>query len=116
MGPPGKPYPFPGGKVSKLKKEKPGEKLGFPSVGMAESDNATAFSGQSPLKSLKEETIPSLQHNPGYPVKKEKVEPGQEPYQKNNKSRNAGLRNLEIRISLINRCLIWFVHLRYNPT
>jgi len=105
----------PGCETPELEKEKPGQELGFTPVGMAESDNTAALTGQGPFKGIKEYLF-SPQNNFGYPVKKEKVEPAQEPEKQNNKFRNPRFRYFKIRRNPCNRCLIGSVHLQYNFT
>jgi hypothetical protein len=112
VGVPGKPHAFPRRKAFEFKKKKPAQYLGFPPVGVAESYYTAAFPCQGPLKNIKE-SFPVLQNNPGYPVKKKKIEPSQEPAKEDNKFRNPGFRHPEVRRSFRYRYLIRPVHFRY---
>jgi hypothetical protein len=84
MGPPYKLNFFPGCQYPELKKEKPGQKLGFPPIGMAKSYDAAAFSGKGSLKCLKNVRLP-LQNHPGNSQEKDAVESAKHPNEKNDK-------------------------------
>jgi hypothetical protein len=74
MGMPGEPNPRTGGQSPELAEKEPGQKLGFPAVGMTKSDNTPAFSLQGSLKSVKKSFFPAQKH-PGHTVEEEKIEP-----------------------------------------
>jgi hypothetical protein len=73
MGAPGEPDPRTGGQGLELTEKKPGQKLGFPAVGMTKSDNTPAFSLQGSLKNVKKGLF-SPQKHPGHTVEKEKID------------------------------------------
>jgi hypothetical protein len=77
MGPAGKFNALSGCLAPEFKKKEPLKELGFPPVGMAEGDYAAALSSQRPLERFEEGTVVP-QNNPGYPVEKKEVQPGQE--------------------------------------
>jgi hypothetical protein len=74
MGRQGEPDPRTGGQRPELTEKKPGQKLGFPAVGMTKSDNTPAFPFQRSLKNVKKDLFPPQKH-PGHPIKKEKIGP-----------------------------------------
>jgi hypothetical protein len=84
MGPPYKFYFFPACQYPELKKEKPGQKLRFPPIGMAESYDATALSCKGSFKRFKNEWLP-LQNHSGNSQEKKTIEPAKHPDEKNNK-------------------------------
>jgi len=72
VGAPGKAYTIPCGEPFELKEESPGQQLGFPSVAVAEGDNAAALTGQGPSETIKEYMV-SPENNLRGPKKEEKV-------------------------------------------
>jgi hypothetical protein len=78
VGAAGKFKPPPGGKGTELKKEKPGQQLGFPAIGMTERDNAPALPGQRPLKRMYQRVL-SPQNRFCDSVKKKEVEADKNP-------------------------------------
>jgi hypothetical protein len=73
-----------GGDNPEFKKEKPGQQLGFSSVGMPERYNTVALTGQSPFESQKK-ILFVLAKNPGNPIKKEKIQSAEDSEKENNK-------------------------------
>jgi hypothetical protein len=85
MGPTGKFHPFPGSINPKLKEKKPAKDLRLSSVGVAESQNTTAFSGQDALKGIKKNLPIPMQNYPGYSIKKKKIKSSQDSAKQNYK-------------------------------
>jgi hypothetical protein len=84
VGPPGKGYPRLFRQAPEPEDNKPGQYLGFPSIGVAKSQDTAAVPPERPFKGAEKMAL-SPQNHPGYAENEKKIDSAKNFYQQDDK-------------------------------